>query len=44
MWNMSFSPPHVIQARVLTRLPDEFRRKEHAKWGAAVREANIKLD
>jgi gluconolactonase len=32
MWNMTFSPPHVIQARVLTRLPDSFRKKRRAEW------------
>jgi gluconolactonase len=32
MWNLSFSPPQVIQARVLTRLPDEFRRKRRTDW------------
>jgi len=37
MWNLSFAPPHVIQARVLTRLPDEFRRKTPTPWGAANR-------
>jgi gluconolactonase len=35
MWNMTFSPPHVIQARVLTRLPDAFRRKVRSEWGDA---------
>ncbi len=35
MWNMTFSPPHVIQARALTRLPDEFRRKDRSEWGDA---------
>ncbi|HSN19555.1 MAG TPA: SMP-30/gluconolactonase/LRE family protein [Usitatibacter sp.] len=35
MWNLTFSPPHVIQARVLTRLPDEFRRKTASEWGDA---------
>ncbi|HEX3096948.1 MAG TPA: SMP-30/gluconolactonase/LRE family protein [Usitatibacter sp.] len=35
MWNLSFSPPHVIRARVLTRLPDEFRTKRPSEWGAA---------
>lgn len=35
MWNLSFSPPHVIPARVLTRLPDEFRKKRPSDWGAA---------
>ncbi len=32
MWNMSFSPPQVIEARVLTRLPDSFRKKRRAEW------------
>ncbi len=35
MWNLSFTPPQVIQARVLTRLPDEFRRKAKSEWGDA---------
>jgi gluconolactonase len=35
MWNLTFSPPHVIQARVLTRLPDEFRTKVSSEWGDA---------
>lgn len=32
MWNMTFSAPQVIEARVLTRLPDAFRRKRRAEW------------
>jgi gluconolactonase len=32
MWNLTFSPPQVIQARVLTRLPDSLRRKRRAEW------------
>jgi gluconolactonase len=35
MWNLTFSPPHVVQARVLTRLPDAFRGKRPSEWGAA---------
>lgn len=36
MWNLSFAPPQVVQARVLTRLPDEFRRgKRRTDWGDA---------
>jgi gluconolactonase len=35
MWNLSFSPPQVIQARALTRLPDLFRRKRRTAWGDA---------
>jgi gluconolactonase len=32
MWNLSFTPPRVIEARVLTRLPDSFRRKRRTEW------------
>jgi gluconolactonase len=32
MWNLDFSPPRVIEARVLTRLPDSFRRKRRSAW------------
>jgi gluconolactonase len=32
---MTFSPPHVIQARVLTRLPDTFRKKRRTEWADA---------
>jgi gluconolactonase len=32
MWNLSFTPPQVIEARVLTRLPDSFRRKRRTEW------------
>ncbi|MGE5093512.1 MAG: SMP-30/gluconolactonase/LRE family protein [Betaproteobacteria bacterium] len=32
MWNLSFSPPRVIQARVLTRLPDSFRKAVRTDW------------
>ena len=35
MWNLSFSPPHVIPARVLTKLPDSFRKKRRTDWGDA---------
>jgi gluconolactonase len=35
MWNLSFTPPQVIEARVLTRLPDSFRRKRRSEWGDA---------
>ena len=34
-WNLSFSPPQVIQARVLTRLPDSFRNKRRNAWADA---------
>jgi gluconolactonase len=32
MWNLDFSPPQVIEARVLTRLPDSFRNKRRSEW------------
>jgi len=32
MWNLSFTPPQMIEARVLTRLPDSFRRKRRTEW------------
>jgi gluconolactonase len=35
MWNLSFSPPTVIPSRVLTRLPDSFRRKRRTEWSDA---------
>jgi gluconolactonase len=35
MWSMSFSPPQVIEARVLTRLPDSFRNKRRTEWADA---------
>jgi gluconolactonase len=35
MWNLAFAPPHVIQARVLTRLPEAFAKKRPSAWGDA---------
>jgi gluconolactonase len=35
MWNLSNAPPEVIQSRVLTRVPDEFRRPARNAWGDA---------
>ena len=35
MWNLDFAPPRVIQARVLTRLPDSFRKKRRNAWSDA---------
>ncbi|HTS84544.1 MAG TPA: SMP-30/gluconolactonase/LRE family protein [Usitatibacter sp.] len=35
MWNLSFTAPEVIEARVLTRLPDAFRRKRRTEWSDA---------
>jgi len=35
MWNLSNTPPAVIQARVLTRVPDEFRKPTRTPWSDA---------
>ncbi|KAF1047511.1 SMP-30/gluconolactonase/LRE family protein [Xylophilus sp.] len=35
MWNLSFAPPEVIEARVLTRLPDDFRQARVTPWSEA---------
>jgi gluconolactonase len=35
MWNLSFTAPQVIEARVLTRLPDSFRKKRRTDWADA---------
>lgn len=32
MWNLSNIPPQVIQARELTRLPDEYRKPVRTAW------------
>ena len=35
MWNLSNTPLQVIEARVLTRLPDSFRAKQRTAWADA---------
>ncbi len=35
MWNLSNAPVQVIEARVLTRIPDSFRRKQRTAWSDA---------
>ena len=35
MWNLANTPPVVVAARVLTRLPDEFRRRSRTEWSDA---------
>lgn len=32
MWNLDFAPPVVIEARVLTQLPDSFRKRRRTEW------------
>jgi gluconolactonase len=35
MWNLDSRPPQIVEARVLTRVPDWFRRKRRSEWGDA---------
>ena len=35
MWNLSFTAPQVIEARILTRMPDSFRKKRRTEWSDA---------
>ncbi|MEP7067733.1 MAG: SMP-30/gluconolactonase/LRE family protein [Usitatibacter sp.] len=35
MWNLSNTPPQVIEARILTRVPDSFRQKRRTEWADA---------
>ena len=35
MWNVSGQPIEIIEANILTRLPDEFRSAQPAKWANA---------
>ena len=35
MWNLSGTPPQVIHARVLARVPQEFRKRGRTEWSDA---------
>lgn len=35
MWNLSFTPPEVIEAQVLSRLPDVYRQPRVSAWSEA---------
>jgi gluconolactonase len=35
MWNLANTAPQVIEARVLTRLPDAFRKPQPSEWATA---------
>ena len=35
MWNLTGTPPAIVDARVLTRLPDEFREVRRSAWADA---------
>jgi gluconolactonase len=41
MWNLSFTAPAIIEARVLTRLPEKFRRAESSDWADANKPGQI---
>lgn len=41
MWNLDFQPPTVIEARVLSRLPDELRRPVRSEWADANKPGHI---
>jgi gluconolactonase len=37
MWNLDFASPQVLHARLLTRLPAQFRQKQRTEWADANR-------
>ena len=41
MWNLGFRPPDVIEARVLTRMPDALRRPQRSSWADANKPGHI---
>ncbi len=41
MMNLSFAPPQVIEARVLTRMPDALRRPVRSAWADANKPGHI---
>ena len=41
MWNMSFQPPTVIEAKVLTRLPDSLRLPVRSEWADANKPGHV---
>jgi len=41
MWNMSFQPPTVIEAQVLTRLPDSLRLPVRSEWADANKPGHV---
>lgn len=41
MWNLDFTPPVVLEAQVLTRLPDVLRRPVPSDWAAANKPGEI---
>lgn len=41
MWNLSFTPPTVIEARVLSRVPDALRRPVRSAWADANKPGHV---
>ena len=41
MWNLDFTPPQAIDARVLTRMPDALRRPVRSAWAHANKPGRI---
>ncbi len=41
MWNLNFEPPKVIEARVLTSMPDPLRRARPSDWANANKSGRI---
>jgi gluconolactonase len=41
MWNMSFTPPQVIEAKVLTRMPDGLRKAVRSEWADANKPGHV---
>lgn len=41
MWNVNFTPPQIIEARVLTRMPDPLRLPQRSAWADANKPGQI---
>jgi len=41
MWNLDFQPPQVIEAQVLSRLPDALRRPVRSEWAEANKPGHV---
>ena len=41
MWNLSFTPPTVIEARVLSRMPEAMRRPVRSAWADANKPGHV---
>ena len=41
MWNLSFTPPEVIEAKVLTRMPDGLRKAVRSEWADANKSGHV---